>query len=96
MGGVFLLRCREGAVSPRRDLSGRTSGVLLVLLFEEPEMEAWTEATTLACSGGTYLGRIKEFRCVSVCENMPACRRWLHVKTCMPFNQVRDRTVRDI
>lgn len=35
-------------------------------------------------------------RCVSVCENMPACRRWLHVKTCMPFNQVTDRTVRDV
>ena len=52
-----MLRCREGADSPRRDFNGLTSGVLLVLLlFEEPEMEAWTEATTLACSGGTYLG----------------------------------------
>lgn len=50
-----MLRCREGADSPSRDLSGLTSGVLLVLLFEEPEMEAWTDATTLACSGGTYL-----------------------------------------
>ena len=54
-GGVFLLRCRVGAASPRRDLSGLTSGVLLVLLFEDPEMEAWTDATTLAWSGGTYL-----------------------------------------
>ena len=49
------MRCKEGADSPSRDLSGLTSGVLLVLLFEEPEMEAWTDATTLACSGGTYL-----------------------------------------
>lgn len=44
-----------GADSPSRDLRGRTSGVLLVLLLEEPEMEAWTEATARACSGGTYL-----------------------------------------
>lgn len=51
-----MLRCKEGADSPSKDLSGLTSGVLLVLLFEEPEMEAWTDATTLACSGGTYLG----------------------------------------
>lgn len=49
------MRCKEGADSPSRDLSGLTSGVLLVLLFEEPEMEAWTDATTFACSGGTYL-----------------------------------------
>lgn len=42
-----LLRCRV--------LRGCTSGVLLVLLAEEPETEAWTEAITLACSGGTYL-----------------------------------------
>lgn len=51
------MSCREGADSPSRDLSGRTSGVLLVLLLEDPEMDAWTEATTLACSGGTYLGK---------------------------------------
>ncbi len=50
-----MLRCKEGAESPSRDFNGLTSGVLLVLLFEEPEMEAWTDATTLACSGGTYL-----------------------------------------
>lgn len=49
------MRCKEGADSPSRDLRGLTSGVLLVLLFEEPEMEAWTDATTMACSGGTYL-----------------------------------------
>lgn len=57
-----MLRCREGADSPSRDLSGLTSGVLLVLLFEEPEMEAWTDATTLACSGGTYLGNSSHYR----------------------------------
>jgi len=34
---------------------GRTSGVLLVLLADEPDIEACTEAITLACSGGTYL-----------------------------------------
>lgn len=44
-----------GAASPRRDLSGFTSGVLLVLLAEDPDMDAWTDATTFACSGGTYL-----------------------------------------
>lgn len=44
-----------GADSPSSVLRGRTSGVLLVLLADEPEMEAWTEATTLACSGGTNL-----------------------------------------
>ena len=49
------MRCREGTDSPSKVLSGRTSGVLLVLLLEEPEMEAWTEATALAWSGGTYL-----------------------------------------
>ena len=55
LGGVFLLRCREGAESPSRDLRGLTSGVLLVLLLEEPEMEAWTGAADFACSGGTCL-----------------------------------------
>lgn len=46
--GVFLLRCRAGAESPSRVFSGRTSGVLFVLLADEPDIEAWTEATTLA------------------------------------------------
>lgn len=50
-----MLRCRVGADSPSSVLRGRTSGVLLVLLADEPEIEAWTEATTLACSGGTNL-----------------------------------------
>lgn len=53
--GVPLFKCRAGAESPRRDFSGLTSGVLLALLAEDPEIDAWTDATTLACSGGTYL-----------------------------------------
>lgn len=57
--GVVLLRCSVGADSPSSDLRGRTSGVLLVLLAEDPEMEAWTEATTLACSGGTNLQSLR-------------------------------------
>lgn len=38
-----------------RVLRGWTSGVLPVLLAEEPDTEAWTVATALAWSGGTYL-----------------------------------------
>lgn len=53
--GVPLFKCSVGAASPKRDLSGFTSGVLLVLLAEDPDMDAWTDATTFACSGGTYL-----------------------------------------
>lgn len=53
--GVPLFKCNAGAVSPRRDLSGLTSGVLLVLLADDPDIDAWTDATTFACSGGTYL-----------------------------------------
>ncbi|TNN69861.1 hypothetical protein EYF80_019929 [Liparis tanakae] len=40
----------------QRTLRGWTSGVLPVLLAEEPDTEAWTLATVLAWSGGTYLG----------------------------------------
>lgn len=57
--GVPLFKCSVGAESPKRDFSGLTSGVLLVLLAEDPEIDAWTDATTLACSGGTYLKHIK-------------------------------------
>lgn len=32
--------------------------MLLVLLADEPDIEAWTEAITFACSGGTYLQMI--------------------------------------
>ncbi len=53
--GVFLLRCKLGTDSPSNVLRGRTSGVLLVLLADEPEIDAWIDATVLACSGGTYL-----------------------------------------
>jgi len=53
--GVPLFKCSAGAASPKRDLRGFTSGVLLVLLAEDPDMDAWTDATTFACSGGTYL-----------------------------------------
>lgn len=35
-----LFKCNAGADSPRRDLSGLTSGVLLVLLAEEPDIDA--------------------------------------------------------
>lgn len=56
-----LFKCNDGADSPRRDLSGLTSGVLLVLLAEDPDIDAWTDATTFACSGGTYLGQINAF-----------------------------------
>lgn len=60
--GVSLFKCSAGADSPKRDLSGLTSGVLLVLLADDPDMDAWTEATTFACSGGTYLKcQIKTF-----------------------------------
>lgn len=38
-----------------RVLRGWTSGVLPVLLAEEPDTEAWTLPTALAWSGGTYL-----------------------------------------
>ena len=54
-----LFKCSAGAESPNRDFSGLTSGVLLVLLAEDPEIDAWTDATTLACSGGTYLKHMK-------------------------------------
>ena len=57
-----MLRCRVGTPSPNKVLRGRTSGVLLVLLLDEPEMEAWTEATTLAWSGGTYLTTTTDIR----------------------------------
>ena len=50
-----MFKCSAGVDSPRRDLSGLTSGVLLVLLAEDPDIDAWTDATTFACSGGTYL-----------------------------------------
>jgi hypothetical protein len=56
--GVPLFKCSAGAESPKRDFSGLTSGVLLVLLAEDPEIYAWTDATTLACSGGTYLKHV--------------------------------------
>jgi hypothetical protein len=42
-----LLSCRV--------LRGWISGVLAVLLAEEPDLEAWAMATVLAWSGGTYL-----------------------------------------
>lgn len=61
------MRCREGADSPSRDLRGLTSGVLLVLLFEDPEMEAWTDATTLACSGLTNLGNASLNQSINLC-----------------------------
>lgn len=38
-----------------RVFRGWTSGVLAVLLAEEPDLEAWAMATVLAWSGGTYL-----------------------------------------
>ena len=38
-----------------RVLRGWTSGVLPVLLAEEPDTPAWTVDTGRACSGGTYL-----------------------------------------
>lgn len=38
-----------------RVFRGWTSGVLPVLLAEEPDTEAWTLPTALAWSGGTYL-----------------------------------------
>ena len=44
-----------------RVLSGWTSGVLPVLLAEEPDTEAWTVATALAWSGGTYL-QMQEYK----------------------------------
>ena len=38
-----------------RVLRGWTSGVLPVLLAEEPDTPVWTVDTGRACSGGTYL-----------------------------------------
>lgn len=49
------LTWRRGVLLSCRVLRGWTSGVLPVLLAEEPDTEAWTFATTLAWSGGTYL-----------------------------------------
>lgn len=46
---------RSGVLLSCRLLRGWTSGVLPVLLAEEPDTEAWTLATALAWSGGTYL-----------------------------------------
>lgn len=58
-----LFKCSAGAASPKRDLRGFTSGVLLVLLAEDPDMDAWTDATTFACSGGTYHLFFSYFSC---------------------------------
>lgn len=46
---------RSGVLLSCRVLRGWTSGVLPVLLAEEPDTEAWTLPTALAWSGGTYL-----------------------------------------
>lgn len=47
-----LLTWRSGVLLSCRALSGWTSGVLPVLLAEDPDTETWT---ALAWSGGTYL-----------------------------------------
>lgn len=57
VGSVYIsFTCRSGVLLSCRVLRGWTSGVLPVLLAEEPDTEAWTLDTALAWFGGTYLG----------------------------------------
>lgn len=55
---------RRGVLLSCRVLSGWTSGVLPVLLAEEPDTEAWTLLTARAWSGGTYL-ESRQHKCMN-------------------------------